>query len=278
MDSDPIALDAMVRRLIGRFLHWLSQLLPRLSKTKRRPWLPKSPQLPPASPAAVDPPQPPQWPALPGPLSLPNPASNRVNNPSNFQVLLGSRQYLPSAAIQDLSQQLAQPDTKTTSARKQRPTPDNTSQATAVPKPTNEPIKENTQSSLAIEQSINPAPPAAVLHGNGFADPHQQISESPSKISPPAAQSPLPPALARSPIAQTSPGSITKQGVVKLLFKLKQNHHHGYIAPNDGSKDIIFHQKYIGDRIFDRLEQGMAVEVTAHITEGKAHADSVRIL
>ncbi|MEM9809059.1 MAG: cold shock domain-containing protein, partial [Cyanobacteria bacterium P01_D01_bin.56] len=73
-------------------------------------------------------------------------------------------------------------------------------------------------------------------------------------------------------------GRITKQGVVKLLFKLKKNNHHGYITPHDGSKDIIFHQKYVGDDIFSRLERGMAVEVTAHITAGKAYADCIRIL
>ncbi|MEO0397408.1 MAG: cold shock domain-containing protein [Cyanobacteria bacterium P01_A01_bin.137] len=261
----------MVRRLVRRFLHWLRQLLTRLSKTKRHPS--SSRPLPPAAAPIAAPPQAPS-PYRHSPLSPPKPASNRVNNPSNFQMLLGTRQCLPSAAVQDLSQQLAQTDTNTTAARKQRLTAENTIQAPAVPKP----AKENTPNSLATEQTISPAPPAAVFYKNGFADTHQQMLESPSKISPPAPQSPLPTSSALSPMAQASPGSITKQGVVKLLFKLKKNNHHGYIAPNDGSKDIIFHQKYIGDRVFGRLEQGMAVEVTAHITEGKAYADSVRIL
>ncbi|MEM1240930.1 MAG: hypothetical protein AAGI45_13900 [Cyanobacteria bacterium P01_H01_bin.26] len=162
----------MVRRLVRRFLHWLKQLLTRLSKTQRHP--PSSQTLPPALPPIAAPPQSPS-PHRPRPLSPSKPASNRVNNPSNFQMLLGTRQCLPSAAVQDLSQQLAQTDTNATAARKQRLTPENTSQATAVSKP----AKENTPNSLATEQSINPTPPAAVFYDNDFADIHQQILESP---------------------------------------------------------------------------------------------------
>ncbi|MEA5464476.1 cold shock domain-containing protein [Leptothoe sp. PORK10 BA2] len=79
-------------------------------------------------------------------------------------------------------------------------------------------------------------------------------------------------------VDSTSPQSITKQGIVKLLFKLKKSNSHGYIAPHDGSKDILFHQKYINDEVFCQLALGVEVEVTAHITEGKAYADHIRIL
>ncbi|MEM6255343.1 MAG: cold shock domain-containing protein [Cyanobacteria bacterium P01_D01_bin.156] len=72
--------------------------------------------------------------------------------------------------------------------------------------------------------------------------------------------------------------TITKKGVVKLLFKLKKNNHHGYITPNDGSKDIIFHQKYVGTDVFSQLERGMEVEVEAKIVEGKAYAERICIL
>ena len=265
----------MVRRLIRRFLHWLRQLLTRLGETKRRHPLPSSRQLPPTlSPGANPPSPPPHRPT--SPLGPPlNPASHRVNNPSNFQVLLGTRQYFPSPAIQELSQQLAQTDAKTTSARKQSLIPADIIQATAGPKPT----KENTQNSLVIKETTDLAlPEATAPPAKSCAETNIQISEPQSSSSLPTGQQTLPLSPALADISQAPPGAITKQGVVKLLFKLKKNNYHGYIAPNDGSKDIIFHQKYIGDRVFGRLEQGMAVEVTAHITEGKAYADSVRIL
>ena len=70
----------------------------------------------------------------------------------------------------------------------------------------------------------------------------------------------------------------TKQGVVKLLFTLKQGNYHGYIAPDDGTKDILFHQKYINADIFDRLERGANVVVTVKYIEGKAYATRVDLL
>jgi cold shock CspA family protein len=69
-----------------------------------------------------------------------------------------------------------------------------------------------------------------------------------------------------------------KRGVVKLLFKLKKRNHHGYISPDDGSQDIIFHQKYVGLEVIDRLERGMRVEVITRRTAGKAYAERLRLL
>ena len=66
-----------------------------------------------------------------------------------------------------------------------------------------------------------------------------------------------------------------KNGVVKLLFKLKQGNFHGYIAPEDGSKDILFHQKYINADIFEHLERGTPVVATMKYMEGKAYATRV---
>lgn len=69
-----------------------------------------------------------------------------------------------------------------------------------------------------------------------------------------------------------------KQGIVKLLFTLKPGNFHGYIAPQDGSKDILFHQKYINAEIFDELERGSQVVATVKIMEGKAYATHVDLL
>ncbi len=71
---------------------------------------------------------------------------------------------------------------------------------------------------------------------------------------------------------------LTKNGVVKLLFKLKQGNFHGYITPEDGSKDILFHQKYINADIFDELDRGTPVVVTVKYLEGKAYATQVDLL
>lgn len=66
-----------------------------------------------------------------------------------------------------------------------------------------------------------------------------------------------------------------KSGVVKLLFTTKSGNFHGYIAPDDGSKDILFHQKYIDADIFENLERGTKVMVSAKNMEGKAYATRV---
>lgn len=69
-----------------------------------------------------------------------------------------------------------------------------------------------------------------------------------------------------------------KNGVVKLLFTLKEGNFHGYIAPDDGSKDILFHQKYINADIFAHLERGVPVTVSIKYIEGKAYATRVDLL
>ncbi|MEO0645913.1 MAG: cold shock domain-containing protein, partial [Cyanobacteria bacterium J06650_10] len=71
---------------------------------------------------------------------------------------------------------------------------------------------------------------------------------------------------------------LTKSGTVKLLFKLKPGNFHGYIAPEDGSKDILFHQKYINAEVFEDLERGQRVIVTAKQLEGKVYATHVDLL
>lgn len=71
---------------------------------------------------------------------------------------------------------------------------------------------------------------------------------------------------------------LTKNGTVKLLFKLKEGNFHGYITPDDGSKDILFHQKYINAEIFEFIERGTPVVVNAEYREGKAYATRVELL
>lgn len=84
---------------------------------------------------------------------------------------------------------------------------------------------------------------------------------------------------AKPPSAQQPPEPLSKkQGTVKLLFTLKAGNFHGYIAPEDGSKDILFHQKYINAEIFDELERGSQVVATVKIIEGKAYATHVDLL
>lgn len=71
---------------------------------------------------------------------------------------------------------------------------------------------------------------------------------------------------------------LIKNGTVKLLFKLKAGNFHGYITPDDGGKDILFHQKYINAEIFEHIERGTSVVVTAKYREGKAYATRVELL
>ena len=70
----------------------------------------------------------------------------------------------------------------------------------------------------------------------------------------------------------------TKNGVVKLLFTMKEGNFHGYIEPEDGSSDILFHQKYINEDIFESLERGVEVVVSIKYVEGKAYATRVELL
>jgi len=70
----------------------------------------------------------------------------------------------------------------------------------------------------------------------------------------------------------------TKDGIVKLLFTLKQGNFHGYIAPDDGTKDILFHEKYINADVFSQLERGTRVTAAIKHVEGKAYATRVEVL
>ncbi len=69
-----------------------------------------------------------------------------------------------------------------------------------------------------------------------------------------------------------------KNGIVKLLFTLKAGNFHGYIAPDDGTQDILFHQKYINADIFSQLDRGIKVSVLVKYIEGKAYATHIDLL
>lgn len=82
-----------------------------------------------------------------------------------------------------------------------------------------------------------------------------------------------------SQLAETADeDSPVKNGVVKLLFTLKEGNFHGYVAPDDGTKDILFHQKYVKTGIFFRLERGSRVAVSVKHVEGKAYATHIELL
>ncbi len=284
----------MAGKLIGRFLHWLRQGQPQVSGTEHHPntTQPISPpvqrsehpsrsssteilsllkqrhqQTNQADDGAV-PKRPP---------SLPNPAARRAANPSNFRVLLSDHHYASNPAVKSLSHQLSHPQAKTPLSQDLLASEDRQPLETHIVSdlpPISQPARENKQQTLEVRI---PEPPK-----QDFID----IADIPQPSAPWSSESTtssttndlIKPAESALPQPPKSPTTITKQGVIKLLFKFKKNNHHGYITPNDGSKDIIFHQKYIDNDVFCQLERGMAVEVTAHITEGKAYAEHVRIL
>ena len=73
------------------------------------------------------------------------------------------------------------------------------------------------------------------------------------------------------------PDFVTKNGIVKLLFTMKEGNFHGYIEPQDGTSDILFHQKYINEDIFASLERGVEVVVSVQYKGGKAYAKQVEL-
>lgn len=306
----------MVRRLIRYFLNWLRQILTQLKKEKTRRHI-SSPvkQLPPKlqQPHPAHPQRqllPPLHTAPKQPISvsddhqalfkqkspqlIPNPAARRAKNSSKFEVQLSDYHYSPSSAIQNLNNQLTNPAAdnfmeketlQSSSPMDQSVVADNRFIREMSAQLTTSETKRRHQPRSDDRQNLPNALPEVTETHKGDTNAVQV-----SPVQPLSFQSVEQPTVQRSsrPVNHShhanqtdvhpDPGVIIKKGVVKLLFKLKKNNHHGYIAPDDGSKDIIFHQKYIGRDVFNHLERGAAVEVTAHITEGKAYADHVRIL
>ena len=299
----------MVRGFIRRFFRWVRRLSSQLrGSQKRRYNAPPVKRLPPSAQANVPQVSPQPSPAVnqttpkhlvdlaPPTRQSPNPplnpASNRASSSSNFEVLLSDYSYTPSPAVQELNQQLFHPDrkpsptidpwkpeqtvasidsvvSKATEAKLPIETIEQTEGEEKTATPQVSTVKTSPTQEATSTQANKPAsptlPPIDLVPEHTPDNNHPIVARTPQPISPPQ-------------ISSTQPTSITKQGFVKLLFKIKKNNFHGYITPKDGSKDIIFHQKYINDDVFGQLERGMEVEVTAHVTEGKAYADHVRIL
>lgn len=302
----------MVRRLIQRFLHWLRNVLAQV-RGKKSHRQTSMPQLPPSfqqqifderilSQQLLSPSRhqtrpsteriSPQPYAQERPIPPPNPAANRAANPSSFKVLLSDHEYSPSSDIQNLSRQLSHPVLKTAPAQKQskpslglekttaRQDRINLTETNTTERKTKQVLFREGTGSISLSsiesQVQSRREPVSVdikTHPSSVvANSSPQLSTE--QVPKPEQHQPLP--IPTTP--DTDPSVIIKQGTVKLLFKLKKNNHHGYVAPYDGSKDIIFHKKYVGEDVFCQLERGMAVEVTAHVTEGKAYADHIRIL
>ena len=245
----------------------------------------------------------------------PSSAVGRTAHSSGFQVLLSEHQYSPSSAVQNLSHQLSHPKSpvkpkadplkplletdalsklklsdssllKQERLHKESLSSKKTQEISSdLGKQPEISSTDSLKSSSPIQSSSNKElePCLSNLFIPSTEEPFDQIqfdqiltASDPATAISEAVSGPSH-SVSKTDLAQDSQ-SITKQGVIKLLFKLKKSNWHGYITPHDGSKDIIFHQKYIGDEIFRHLERGMNVEVTAHMTEGKAYADHVRIL
>lgn len=302
----------MIRQLIQHFLNWLRKALTQLQgKKKSRHHFSSTRQLPPKPHQRVatrsqSPILPHQQPApdsllevsphvRPPTKLIPNPAANRAANPSKFKILLSNYQYSPNSAIQNLSHQLVNPNHPKSSFN------ENLKSKLALEKPLtlaqtsdHKSCKQFQLSNQTTEQQT-PIPPEQGFQHSIADTTHIYTGTTPSamqknqtlpllNITHQATTKQRPKSVTHSlqpPSSSTThtvSQIVTKKGVVKLLFKFKKNNHHGYIAPEDGSKDIIFHEKYIGNDVFCQLERGIPVEVKAHLTEGKAYADQVRIL
>lgn len=116
-------------------------------------------------------------------------------------------------------------------------------------------------------------------------DPNKSDLEEPVLEEPNIDKSePVNPWLTAIPAARQEPNQTnseeleSKSGTVKLLFTIKPGNYHGYIAPDDGSKDILFHQRYINADIFDKIERGSSVIATVKVMAGKAYATHVDLL
>ena len=189
-------------------------------------------------------------PALREPAPAPTPESNRPTDTVDTAPEAGSLEAPEPLTSLDfapaIESDVSQPET---------PEP----LETPEPPETSEPEALDSEASEPATEAVNPWLTATPAH---------QLRES---VPTDSAQT----ALKASSAVESE---LIKEGTVKLLFTLKQGNFHGYIEPKDGSKDILFHQKYINADIFDQLERG--VQVVAHIKhlEGKVYATRVDLV
>ncbi|MCL1465306.1 tetratricopeptide repeat protein, partial [Argonema galeatum] len=72
--------------------------------------------------------------------------------------------------------------------------------------------------------------------------------------------------------------NLIKRGSVKFIsYNHQDDSHWGYIAPDDGSTDIRFYEKYVSPECFSRLKTGTRVEVEVQETSNGPRAKSVKI-
>ena len=132
---------------------------------------------------------------------------------------------------------------------------------------TDKPVADQPDSEILSEESSEKANTGKVDTGKADIELFPEDADKSSESSLFLAES--------NPSKTASEAPSIKQGTVKLLFTMKKGNFHGYIAPDDGSKDILFHQKYINADIFSQLERGAQVSATVKYIEGKAYATHV---
>ena len=131
------------------------------------------------------------------------------------------------------------------------------------------PLRADPSAVDPMESEVKPPAQISIVIEETYEEP-----VTPADLAPAIEEPPAEPLLtAKQPTEQP-----VKKGVVKLLFIAKPGNFHGYIAPDDGSKDILFHQKYINADIFEHLERGTPVTATVKCMEGKAYATRVSLL
>lgn len=156
--------------------------------------------------------------------------------------------------------------------------------------PSAQPVESALQISLDIEAAVADTTPLVESSPESISKPSTselstlgKVAELPYPWGLPVSHGPdqaEPPQTENDQIKQdrlSDPASV-KNGVVKLLFTLKEGNFHGYISPDDGSKDILFHEKYMNAEIFERLDRGTRVVASIKYMEGKVYATQVNLL
>jgi cold shock CspA family protein len=146
--------------------------------------------------------------------------------------------------------------------------------AETLPYPWSLPLPDSALQTPPIEPettSLDRTAPASSISENLSKNPTSQRELQPLTSFSSTAES-------AEPTESTEAEHTVRNGTVKLLFTLKEGNFHGYIAPDDGTQDILFHQKYINADVISDLDRGMKVSVSVKYVEGKAYATNVTLL
>ncbi|NET82816.1 MAG: tetratricopeptide repeat protein [Moorea sp. SIO1F2] len=82
----------------------------------------------------------------------------------------------------------------------------------------------------------------------------------------------------QKPISKGIHKTLIKIGRIRYIWYNEDNSRSGRIAPDDGSSDITFNEKYIGSDSASQLTQGALVEVEVNEKYGKLYAKQVRVI